>query len=87
MGMGKRFQYTHSTWIKNVSFTSITKEYSSNKPQVNKDYQEKDLTTKHKSPITFRLDFICSIIFVYLFNVEVPISTRPLYLIKDLHMA
>ena len=55
MGMGKRFQYTHSTWIKNVSFTSITKEYSSNKPQVNKDYLEKDLSTK--TEVTYYLPF------------------------------
>ena len=41
--------------LENVSFTSITKEYSSNKPQVNKDYLEKDLSTKTEA--TYYLPF------------------------------
>ena len=32
--------------LENVSYTSINTEYSSNEPQVNKDYLEKDLSTR-----------------------------------------
>ena len=32
--------------LENISYSSITKEYSSNEPQVNKDYLEKDISTR-----------------------------------------
>jgi len=35
--------------LENVSYTSITKEYSSNEPQVNKVYLENDLSTRTES--------------------------------------
>ena len=41
--------------LENVSYTSINEEYSSNEPQVNKDYLEKDLSTR--TELTYYLLF------------------------------
>jgi len=41
--------------LENVSYTSINKEYSSNEPQVNKDYLEKDVSTR--TELTYYLLF------------------------------
>ena len=41
--------------LENVSYTSINEEYSSNEPQVNKDYLEKDVSTR--TELTYYLLF------------------------------
>jgi len=50
-----RFNLLTALGLENVSYTLINEEYSSNEPQVNKDYLEKDVSTR--TELTYYLLF------------------------------
>ena len=59
MGKGNGFNILAALGLENVSFSDISTNYSTHENQENKDYLEKDLSTRTEIMYYFLFDFIC----------------------------